>query len=685
MTTALLAGPILRRVTRNRVCVWIAARRPLKLKLQILSANSARTLGESDLDDLELQSCRLGENLFVYLLQARCAPGKPYPCDELLYYRIIELLETGEKHVWNLKALAYGNLPHPSFFIPSRLQRLLHGSCRKPHGGIVGQSDALSYGDDLLNDTHTDIHRRPALLLLTGDQIYADDVALALLAMIQRQAKALVGDETLPLENGQEWPQLYGRKAFLKAHRSGFSSGKSENHLLSFGEYAAMYIYAFGNAANWQPADAWEDIAAQGVADAAAAEQAFNAQRDALTRFQATLPKVRKLFANVPTYMIFDDHDVTDDWNITCEWYDKVRDSALGRRIVANALGAYWAFQGWGNDPDNFDKDLQFSIREYLADRNNTAEIGARYDLHLWKHRGWSFSIPTEPPIIAIDSRTQRSATPNSYLPVLVDRYGLDWLRLEWAKLKTGQTISPETWPVFITATPAFGFPIMEKMQKTMHWLAEQLENYGYFKKIETIAGIKGRLTQKVIRLVDAEAWTSNKQSFDSLMTCLGRRMGIKQCVILSGDVHYSFSALGKHIHPPEKAANGYTLECYQLTSSPLLNTPGEAQQIAVAKASRFSAGVTKHTAWWKTLYPQLPFEAPQTLVHLLPSQAPATRVTQQCHLGLVQFEEGRPTHHALLQPGNETVFALPASFEKLTTLQPSPPSLKEDKHEAPL
>jgi hypothetical protein len=49
--------------------------------------------------------------------------------------------------------------------------------------------------------------------------------------------------------------------------------------------------------------------------------------------------------------MIFDDHDVTDDWNLTARWRHRVHASPAGRRIVANALAAYWAFQGWGNDP----------------------------------------------------------------------------------------------------------------------------------------------------------------------------------------------------------------------------------------------------------------------------------------------------------------------------------------------
>ena len=70
-----------------------------------------------------------------------------------------------------------------------------------------------------------------------------------------------------------------------------------------------------------------------------------------LTTFYDSLPRVRRALANVPTYMIFDDHDVTDDWNISRSWRDQVYTSLLGRRIVTGALAAYALFQDWGNDP----------------------------------------------------------------------------------------------------------------------------------------------------------------------------------------------------------------------------------------------------------------------------------------------------------------------------------------------
>lgn len=66
--------------------------------------------------------------------------------------------------------------------------------------------------------------------------------------------------------------------------------------------------------------------------------------------------KVRRALANVPTYMIFDDHDVTDDWNLNVEWCRRVlvadakRPHPLGREVIRNALASYSVFQDWGND-----------------------------------------------------------------------------------------------------------------------------------------------------------------------------------------------------------------------------------------------------------------------------------------------------------------------------------------------
>ena len=43
--------------------------------------------------------------------------------------------------------------------------------------------------------------------------------------------------------------------------------------------------------------------------------------------------------------MIFDDHDITDDRNITKEWYENVRNSDCGKQIVSNSLEPFGYFK----------------------------------------------------------------------------------------------------------------------------------------------------------------------------------------------------------------------------------------------------------------------------------------------------------------------------------------------------
>ena len=80
----------------------------------------------------------------------------------------------------------------------------------------------------------------------------------------------------------------------------------------------------------------------------------YHNEIEQLEKARKALPAVRRVLANIPTYMICDDHEITDDWNITKDWYENVRISTCGKQIVANGLAAYWAFQAWENVPDSF-------------------------------------------------------------------------------------------------------------------------------------------------------------------------------------------------------------------------------------------------------------------------------------------------------------------------------------------
>lgn len=655
MTNNVLAGPILRRTTKSRVCVWLATSTPMQLQLTVTDTGN-NPLGTGGMDARNPQGIQLGENLFVHLLQARADDASGYPLDTLIYYQIDKVSDESRSPLFSedeLSHLVYGSYPSPSFFIPSKLRNLLHGSCRKPHGKCTSP-DALSRGHVLMQETCDDLDSRPAVLLLTGDQIYADDVAISLNARLRQEAVNLTGRaEQMPQIGSSVDIPLHGRKHALKENDSGFSSGESENHLLSFGEYAAMYLYTFGNLSAWEPVWEWNDLQSLGVTGGDDAREALEEQTGYLRTFHSTLPDVRRLMANVPTYMMFDDHDVTDDWNITLNWYDSVRESELGRRIVSNALAACWAFQSWGNDPDNFHKDMVWSIQQRLNDTNDDPAIAERYDLHTWKHRGWGFSVPTNPPIISMDSRTQRQYDDDNLPARLMDRYALDWLRVEWAKVVTDNNLSPDTWPVLIAATPVLGFSPIEAVQNKILRVAKQIIRFIANKTpgLSWLPWIQGTIDRTLVNVMDIESWTANKKGYKALFDVLQARMKLPGCLFLSGDVHYSFSANGDFVCAQQ------TFPCVQLTSSALGNMPSEHNQALLEKlGEKIPRGKHGVLLAWKK---RDRWKSSSLLLH--PQEA-ATAIHADNVIGLVQFVDGRPVSHTLLTGNGQWTYRLTQS-----------------------
>lgn len=425
-----------------------------------------------------------------------------------------------------------------------------------------------------------------------------------------------------------------------------------------------MYIYVFGNARNWQRPKYWGEIKTSHIAVSDEERNIIYENLDAIKNFDQpeSLLKVRRLLANIPTYMIFDDHDVTDDWNITGYWYDKVRSSPLGRRIISNALAAYWAFQGWGNDPGNFDSDMITSITEHLNNANNDTMRGEHYDLMTWKHRGWGFSIATNPPIIVMDSRTQRQSDNPSYPPQLMDRYALDWLRVEWSKLKTCKinchgnagTINKDTCPILVATTPVFGFSPIEHIVRFGLWLISYCKTKQCLKFMEKLE--ESWLISNFINKFDVEAWTSNLDGFTAFLDTVLHKMDIEQCVFLSGDVHYSFSEKCLYRSGTSHFIAGKNLNFYQLTSSSLRNEPGNSQKTALNKLERIEEG--------RPLWQQIKrlFRRSMILIrgwrkdHELLEFSPAPtdvsqnrRIIAQCNLGQVIFDSnGLPIRHTL-------------------------------------
>ncbi|EST37207.1 hypothetical protein N566_14230 [Streptomycetaceae bacterium MP113-05] len=60
-------------------------------------------------------------------------------------------------------------------------------------------------------------------------------------------------------------------------------------------------------------------------------------------------PEVRWLLTTVPTCMIFDDHDIIDDWNTSAAWRRDIAAEPWWRERVLGGLTSYWVYQHLGN------------------------------------------------------------------------------------------------------------------------------------------------------------------------------------------------------------------------------------------------------------------------------------------------------------------------------------------------
>ena len=194
---------------------------------------------------------------------------------------------------------------------------------------------------------------RPTMLVLTGDQIYADDVADPLLLMIMEYRKILFGwderQDTIPAN--ENWKFFPGHRGNIIVDEIGVIDARTadtKSHLISFGEYIMMYIMV------WSPL-LWKNGSIPTLTNLSSESvDYYERESEALDKFHSTLPEVRMLLANIPSYMMLDDHDITDDLFITAEWSEQMLGNDLMRRIIQNGFSAFTICQMWGNSPDKF-------------------------------------------------------------------------------------------------------------------------------------------------------------------------------------------------------------------------------------------------------------------------------------------------------------------------------------------
>jgi hypothetical protein len=638
----MLAGPILRRVEPTLVTVWVALREAGTLQLKLWNGlvkdESSSTLFSGPANQEvpgalanTSATIRVGNQLHIGLVTFKL-PQLKVLLPHLTYsYNItltttsgtndlksLGLLKTGDIAGKPNLAMGYATGFLPSFSLtPAELTdlQILHGSCRRINRNVP---DGLAWIDDFIESSHTDAKKRPHQLLLTGDQIYADDVDAAFLSMILKVGKKLIGtqadtsEEAAPLE---ELPALNrrfpadeihfppGYRFSLTVNDAKLSSKDGSSHLLSLGEFCAMYLLVWSNACwpdklpteadlkneaftfNWlglMPGDLRTHIIGEsekaqlftfvrmGDLSRSVLQQSLpgeeipepfdetkdedkkkkkkildgrteSASKEVLLFKQLwqALPKVRRALANVPTYMMFDDHEITDDWYLNPMWRDRVLTNPLGRTMIRNGLVSYAFFQGWGNDPLKFEagdnkKLLDESAKLFppntvgpIETAGNTIDVllglGQRAADEVPPVK-WHFSVKcSRHLLIAIDNRTRRSFVSRIGPPGNLSPSALEE-QIPPGPLSAGLEVL-----VLVAPLPVIGPPMLDELVAPLVYRIFDVTARNNLEKQEGTKGMAGTDPDAI------EAW-----AFDPIATeaLLKRLETYRRVVILSGDVH---------------------------------------------------------------------------------------------------------------------------------------------------
>jgi phosphodiesterase/alkaline phosphatase D-like protein len=59
-------------------------------------------------------------------------------------------------------------------------------------------------------------------------------------------------------------------------------------------------------------------------------------------------PANRWLLSTLSSAMIFDDHDIRDDWNTSREWREKMQATSWWQERIVGGLGSYWVYSTSG-------------------------------------------------------------------------------------------------------------------------------------------------------------------------------------------------------------------------------------------------------------------------------------------------------------------------------------------------
>ncbi len=537
----LLLGPMLRHVDATSATVWVETDGPCRVSVGRTTTHTF---------------CVAGHHYALVMVED-LEPGTVTPYEVRL----------DDSLVWPRE-----NDPFPPCVIrtlgrPGPL-RVIFGSCRaaaphQPPYSLEIASNPEARGVDALRAHGLRMlgqspQEWPDLLVLVGDQVYADDVSPG----VRRRLAGTVRPAGLP-----------------------------EHSVANFEEYTWLYHEA------WTP-----DVE-------------------------------RWVFSVVPTAMIFDDHDMIDDWNISEAWVRDTRREPWWQDHIVGGLVSYWIYQHLGN----------LSLGEVRAEgllEEALSTADAEPVLTRWAQRseaftplpgGYRFSYARDlgpVRLVVIDSRNGRVLRPGARAMVDADEW--TWV-VEQCQVPCRDLLIASSLPVLVPGG-------LHDLQVWSERLCDG--KWGRW---------PAKVGERLRRALDLEDWAAFAVSFAAMMELLasvgrGRNGPAPRTIsLLSGDIHFSYRA---ELHFAPEA--GVISRINQLVSSPMRNAlAGRDRKVlafgsssagrAVGRFLRRSVGASAGTMSWELT--DGPFFANEMSMLTLDDHTAEYRIEQAS-----PDEEGRPT-----------------------------------------
>lgn len=299
---------------------------------------------------------------------------------------------------------------------------------------------------------------------------------------------------------------------------------------------------------------------------------------------ESWLPEVERwMLSVVPSAMIFDDHDMIDDWNTSMAWVEDIRTKPWWQEHVTGGLMSYWVYQHLGNlSPDQIRDEGMLARFVELGDASEALRRWAEQSEEFTPvPGGYRFSYDRDlgpVRLVVIDSRNGRVLTPGARQMVDDD---------EWRYIRDVAN-RPCEHLVLATSIPAVMPGGLHELERWNELVSE---------------GAWGRwfvpLGEKVRRALDLEDWAAFHDSYEALMDLLREVATPGEApapdppatvTIVSGDVHFSFRATATF--PADESRPAPVSRVHQIVDSPIRNV------LATRERRAMQAGLSRVGKW---------------------------------------------------------------------------------------